>query len=162
MEVTESAFKELVYRHRDLIWRICSSYRLNAAWSTEDAFQEVLCVLWKGFAQFDGRSTERTWIFRVATNTMISLQRKTGNRPSPLLSDLSSQFDLPEPSEPADNHKHLYDLIEATSEPDRTIIKAHLQGFSYAETAKATGLSVGAVSIRLSRALRRIKKQYEQ
>ena len=70
--------------------------------------------------------------------------------------------DLPDLSDKSDDYRDLVELIEATTEPDRTIIKAHAQGFSYAEIAKTTGLSVGAVSVRLSRALRKLRKQYNQ
>lgn len=56
--------------------------------------------------------------------------------------------------------RDLVEMIEATQEPDRTIIKAHAQGFSYAEIAKITGLTVAAVSVRLSRALRKLRKKY--
>ena len=160
MELDERTFAELIHRHRDLIWSICRSYRLSAAWTTEDAFNEVLCNLWQGFGSFDRRSSERTWIFRVATNTMISLTRKTSNQPTD-----TGAYPRISPTEPAysdDDYRDLVELIEATSEPDRTIIKAHAQGFSYAEIAKITGLTVAAVSMRLTRALRKIRKQFNQ
>ena len=80
MELDEKRFKELMHRQRDLIWRVCSSYRLSAAWTTEDAFHEVLCDLWRGFGTFDRRSSESTWVYRVSVNTMNSLARKMGNR----------------------------------------------------------------------------------
>ena len=66
MDNGEHIFRDLVHRQRDLVWRVCSSYRLSAAWTTEDAFHEVLCNLWRSFPGFDGRSSERTWVFRVA------------------------------------------------------------------------------------------------
>ncbi len=59
MEVDERTFKELIHRHRDMIWSICKSYRLSAAWTTEDAFHEVLCDIWRGLGSFDKRSSER-------------------------------------------------------------------------------------------------------
>ena len=77
----EAAFRELLDRQRDMIWHVCQSYTLSAAWETEDAFQEVLCVLWRDLEAFDGRSSERTWVYRVATNTLLMLKRKAGNRP---------------------------------------------------------------------------------
>lgn len=156
MELDEKTFKELIHRHRDLIWSICSSYRLSAAWTTEDAFHEVLCDLWRGLGSFDKRSSERTWIFRVATNTMISLTRKTSNQPT------TQEADYREPSYKDEDYRDLVEMIEATTEPDRTIIKAHAQGFSYAEIAKITGLTVAAVSMRLIRALRKLRKQFNQ
>ena len=73
---------------------------------------------------------------------------------------VSTNADYPEPSYRDDDYYDLVEMIEATTEPDRTIIKAHAQGFSYAEIAKITGLTVGAVSMRLTRALRKLRKQY--
>ena len=137
METDEEIFKALVRRNRDLIWRVCSSYRLSAAWTT-------------------GRSEERTWVFRVATNTMISLSRKTSNQPT---APPPERYD---PGYRDDDFRDLVTLIEATPEPDRTIVKAHAQGFGYKEIADITGLTVAAVSMRLTRALRKLRKQYNQ
>ena len=156
MERDEQRFKEMIHRQRDLIWRVCSSYRLSAAWTTEDAFHEVLCDLWRGLASFDSRSSERTWVFSVATNTMISLTRKSSNQPT---------APPPEGQDPGyrdDDYGDLVALIEATPEPDRTIIKAHAQGFGYKDIANITGLTVAAVSMRLTRALRKLRKQYNR
>lgn len=154
MELDERQFKELIHRQRDLIWRVCSSYRLGAAWTTEDAFHEVLCALWQGYRTFDRRSSESTWVYRVAANTMNSLARKRGNQPTP------SPTDLKEQGYRDDNYRDLVELIEATPEPDRTIIKAHAQGYSYKEIAEITELSIAAVSMRLTRVLRKLRKQY--
>lgn len=156
MELDEKRFKDLIHRQRDLIWRVCSSYRMSAAWTTEDAFHEVLCDLWRGFGTFDQRSSESTWVYRIATNTMNSLARKKGNQPT------EPPPEGHEPSYRDDDYRDLVELIEATTEPDRTIIKAHAQGFSYAEIAKITGLTVAAVSMRLTRALRKLRKQFIQ
>ena len=52
MELDEKSFKELIHRQRDLIWRVCSGYRLRAAWTMEDAFHEVLCELWRGYGEY--------------------------------------------------------------------------------------------------------------
>lgn len=155
MELDEKRFKDLIHRQRDLIWRVCSSYRLSAAWTTEDAFHEVLCDLWRGIGSFDQRSNESTWVYRVANNTMISLVRKMSNQPAPPLPDRYEQAY-------SDDYRDLVELIEATPEPDRTIIKAHSQGYGYKEIAKITGLSIAAVSMRLTRALRKLRKLYNQ
>ncbi|MCR4932136.1 MAG: RNA polymerase sigma factor [Bacteroidales bacterium] len=153
MELDEKRFKDLIHRQRDLIWRVCSSYRLSAAWTTEDAFHEVLCNLWRGYKSFDQRSNESTWVYRVANNTMISLVRKMSNQPAPPLPDRYEQAY-------SDDYRDLVELIEAAPEPDRTIVKAHAQGYCHKEIAQITGLSVAAVSMRLSRALRKLRKQY--
>ena len=61
-----------------------------------------------------------------------------------------------------DDYRDLVELIETTPEPDRTIIKAHAQGYGYKDIAKITGLSIAAVSMRLTRALRKLRKLYNQ
>ena len=156
MEHDEKRFRELIHRQRDLIWRVCSSYKLSAAWTTEDSFHEVLCDLWQGYGAFDRRSSESTWVYRVAVTTMNSLARKKGNQPTALPPERH------DPSYRDDDYRDLVELIEAMPEPDRTIVKAHVHGFGYKEVSDITGLSIAAVSMRLSRALRKLRKLYNQ
>ena len=79
MLATEETFKSLIHRHKDLIWSVCRHYQLIAAWQIEDCFNGVLSALWQGYEGYDGRSSERTWVFRVANNTMISIARRCNN-----------------------------------------------------------------------------------
>lgn len=55
-------------------------------------------------------------------------------------------------------HRDLVELLEALPQPDRSIVTLHAQGFGYKEIAEATGLTVAAVSMRLTRALRKLRK----
>lgn len=155
METDECEFKEKVRRHRDMIWSVCKRYRLSAAWQTEDAFNEVLCALWQSYATFDGRSSERTWVFRIANNTMISLARRINNQQSALSTHQESAYS-------DENKFHVADLIEHLDEPDRTIVRSWLYGFKHSETARIVGLHTGAVSMRLSRTLKKLRKLYKQ
>ena len=155
MEKEECEFKELVMRHRDMIWSVCKRYRLSSAWQTEDSFHEVLCALWQSYGTFDGRSSERTWVFRITNNTMISLARRLNNQES----------ELNPPWEAVCNEEykfHIANLIEQLEEPDKTIVRSWLYGFKHSETARIVGLRTGAVSMRLSRALHKLRKLYKQ
>ena len=151
MQTSEEKFKELVHRHKDMIWSVCKHYQLSAAWQTEDAFNEVLCALWLGYGSYDGRSSERTWVFKVANNTLISIARRCSNQ----------HVAAPPPPDPSYGCEEAYNLrqtLEAIDEPDRTILRSHLYGFSYAEIATIVGMNVGAVSMRLSRIKRKLRK----
>lgn len=156
MDNNEQRFKEMICRHKDFIWHICSSYRMGAAWEVSDMFQEVLCMLWRYYPQFDGRSGERTWIYKVANNTLISLKRRATNR---------QQTDDAIPEGCYNDDKTEYNdfmrLIETLEEKDYSIVKAHLDGFDYSEIAEIVGMSVAAVSMRLSRAKQKLRKMYE-
>lgn len=151
----EQRFKDLVHRNRDMLWHVCRDYRLSAAWTVDDAFQEVLCSLWRDIGQYKGASSERTWVYRVAINTMNSLKRKKSNQPP--AEPPASGIEAYKPSDLRD----LEQLIENLGEPDATILRASIDGFDYAEIAEITKLSVGAVGMRLTRAKERIKKIYQ-
>ena len=145
-------------RQRDTIWSVCRAYSLSAAWETEDAMQEVLCVLWRDFGTFKGHSSERTWVYRVATTTMLMLKRKSGNRPQPSAEELSSAAveDVSDDS----GYSYLFQMIESMDERDSQIVMAHLHGFSQIEIAAMTGLSLPTVARRMAKAKKWLKKQY--
>ena len=139
-----------------MIWHICSDYSLSAAWTVDDAFQEVLLALWRDWRQYEGRSSERTWVYRLATNVMLRIKRKTVNQPQSevILEDEAAEDDH--------NYNYLLQLIDILPTVDATIVRAHLDGFSHAEVAKVVDLSVPATAMRLSRALRKLKEYYEK
>ncbi|MBR1849781.1 MAG: sigma-70 family RNA polymerase sigma factor [Bacteroidales bacterium] len=155
LQQCNTKFADLVMRHRDLIWHICSDYSLSAAWETEDAFQEVLCALWRDMNQFEGRSSERTWIYRVASNTMLMLKRRQSNRPAP------NGTALPQTAETNDNYNLLLQLIDQLPDADCRIVRAHLDGFSNAEIATICGSTTAAIAMKLSRIKKKLKHKYE-
>ncbi|RBY78698.1 RNA polymerase subunit sigma-24 [Geodermatophilus sp. TF02-6] len=78
----ETAFAALVHRHRRELDAYC--YRLlGSVQDAEDAVQETLLAAWRGLPGFEGRSSLRTWLYRVATNAALRLSAR---RPRRLLS----------------------------------------------------------------------------
>jgi RNA polymerase sigma-70 factor (ECF subfamily) len=62
-------------------------YRLLGSFQdAEDMVQETYLRAWRGFESFEGRSTVRTWMYRIATNTCLNAleSRKTRALPSQL------------------------------------------------------------------------------
>ena len=154
-------FNALVLRHKAMIWHICSDYNVGKAWKTEDCIQEVLISLWRSYGSFEGRSSEKTWVWRVATNTMLMLKRKA------VLNLQTESIETEEvdkkSSEPGnDSYQQLQQLIEALPIESGIVIRAFLDGFSYKEIAEMTGSSVGAVAMRIARTKRRLRTMYER
>lgn len=154
-------FNALVLRHKAMIWHICSDYSLGRAWNVEDCIQEVILYLWRDFDKFEGRSSEKTWVWRVATNTMLMLKRKEVR--SPQTDSIDTEGVEKKDNEPSnENYQQLQQLIETLPEESGTVIRAFLDGFSYKEIADMTGSTVGAVAMRIARTKRKLKRMYEE
>ena len=78
LDVDEPRFRELVEPHRPEIHAHC--YRmLGSLHDADDAVQDTLLRAWRALPRFRGDSSERTWLYRIATNVcldMIALRRK--------------------------------------------------------------------------------------
>ena len=75
-----AAFDALVEPHRHELHVHC--YRmLGSVQDAEDAVQDTLLSAWLGLAGFEGRSSLRTWLYRIATNRCLNLLRAGRRRP---------------------------------------------------------------------------------
>jgi RNA polymerase sigma-70 factor (ECF subfamily) len=60
-------------------------YRLLGSFhDAEDAVQETLLRAWRHLASFEGRSSFRAWLYRIATNVALSQRQRTRAEPSML------------------------------------------------------------------------------
>jgi RNA polymerase sigma factor (sigma-70 family) len=74
------AFGRLVDPYRRELHVHC--YRiLGSVADAEDALQEALLAAWQGLAGFEGRSSMRTWLYRVATSRCLDALRSRSRRP---------------------------------------------------------------------------------
>ena len=75
------AFGQLIEPHRRELMVHC--YRmLGSAQDAEDALQETMLAAWRGLAGFEGRSSVRTWLYRVATSRCLNALRAGRRRPA--------------------------------------------------------------------------------
>lgn len=83
--------------HRRELTGYC--YRmLGSAFEAEDAVQETMVRAWKKFDSFEGRSSVRSWLYRIAGNVCFDMLRSPQRRARPSdLSGPSTADDLPGP-----------------------------------------------------------------
>jgi RNA polymerase sigma-70 factor (TIGR02960 family) len=76
----EAAFRELTEPHRRELQLHC--YRiLGSLQDAEDLVQETLLAAWRGLEAFEGRSSVRSWLYRIATNRCLNALRARSRRP---------------------------------------------------------------------------------
>ena len=74
-----AAFDELMAPFRAELLLHC--YRMLGSYQdAEDALQETLLTAWLGLAGFEGRSSLRTWLYRIATTRSLNHRRSSGRR----------------------------------------------------------------------------------
>jgi RNA polymerase sigma-70 factor, ECF subfamily len=77
----ERAYAQLVETYRGELHAHC--YRmLGSVQDAEDALQDALLRAWRALPRFEGRSSVRSWLYRIATNTCLDL---IGRRPKRVL-----------------------------------------------------------------------------
>ena len=79
----EQAFRALVEPYQAELHAYC--YRMLAsAHDADDVMQEVLLRAWRGLRGFEGRSSLRTWLYRIATNTSLNALERRSRRELPV------------------------------------------------------------------------------
>jgi RNA polymerase sigma-70 factor, ECF subfamily len=108
----ETAFRNLVEPLQAELHAHC--YRmLGSVHDAEDALQEAMLRAWRGLPRFEGRSTTRSWLYRIATNACLDAIARRPKRVLPI--------DYGPPSEAStDPGKPLVESVWVEPYPDET------------------------------------------
>ena len=182
MTASDREFDELVAPYRADLQAHC--YRmLGSMHDAEDALQDALIGAWRGLDGFEGRSSLRSWLYRISTNSCLRLLK---DRPKRLLSadfgpprgpddDLGAPVDAawlePCPDEflplgPPESSYELRESVELAfvaalqhlpANQRAVLIMREVLGFSAAEVAESLDTSVASVTSALQRARKTVE-----
>ena len=156
----EQEFSEFVHRHKSTIYTVCYMFSKDND-EVQDLFQDILTNLWTGFDSFRGEAQQKSWVWRVALNTCISVERKKKKRPQS--AQLSMDIDLYADD---DNDilqvQALHKRINSLGLVDRAIILLWLEDMSYEDIGAIMGITARNVGVKLFRIKERLKQMKDQ
>ncbi len=129
----------------------------------EEITQEVFLALFRHLHLRKSRQNLRGWMFRVAHNLALKRRRANERSQDQMDSDRAiteKQLDFsPNPEQQAlsaQRQRRLLAVLNALPEEDRCCLRLRAEGLRYREIARVLGISLGAVSISLTRSLGRL------
>lgn len=168
-------FERLYDEHVDFAWR--SARRLGVdELGADDVVQQTFVVVHRRLAEFEGRSSIRTWIFSILLR-VVQQHRQSIRRKSPhalqapvdpeLLADGASASNPHEALERAEASRTIDELLESLDADKRVVfVMAELEEMTADEIGQVTGLDRAAVYSRLraartdfERAAERLRRQ---
>jgi RNA polymerase sigma-70 factor (ECF subfamily) len=153
-EAIDQLYREAGQQFAPALARLARSIERDAD-KARDLEQEMHCALWSSLARFDGRCALKTWVYRVAHNVAADHVARAVKGPQRV--PLEEIDTLPAPANPeAETAEALVlaqvaELIRRLPPIDMQVIVLWLEGESAADIAEITGLSAGAINVRVHR-----------
>lgn len=167
----DSVFDDLYKKYHQDVFQFLF-YMVKNREQAEDLVQEVYIRVLKSYHRFEGKSSEKTWLFAIARNVAIDHFRKEKGWKQRLIDkfDFTEQQVIDEtnpiPDEVAilnEDIQRLYRCLDKCSTDQKmVIIMRYLQQFSISETAVSLGWTESKVKTTQHRAMKVLKKHMEE
>ena len=155
----EETLERMVGLYQLPLLRLCYAY-LHDEELAKDAVQETFIKAYRNLGSFRRDASERTWLSRIAINTCKDLRRTGWFRHV----DRSFTPDLlPETAAPVDEQSEALTLavMNLPVKLREAALLCWLQGMTYEEAADVLGITHQAVSSRLNRARKKLRRALE-
>jgi RNA polymerase sigma-70 factor (ECF subfamily) len=170
-----AAFDQLVIKHKDKLFNMVY-WVLGDYQEANDCAQEIFIKVFKGIKKFRFQSSFSTWLYRIAINTCKNKLKSSAyrwkKRTVPLENPDSSkegsvsyeiQNGSPSPANELEKKEKIMRIRKAVKslpqDQNRVIVLRDIQGLTYQEIADITGLNLGTVKSKLSRARMELKNR---
>jgi len=158
----EREVMDLFEQYRNPILRYVLAIGLNVC-DAEEVTQEAFLALFRHLESGKSRKNLRGWMFRVAHN--LALKQRHANQRSRDATTIEEtiaerQADpSPDPEEQlaaTQRRQRLLAVVSALPDSDQCCLRLRAEGLRYREIAAVLGISLGSVSISLTRSLARL------
>jgi RNA polymerase sigma-70 factor (ECF subfamily) len=163
------AFRVLVERHSRSVFRLAYRMTLNE-FDADDVVQETFLRAYRSLARFDGRAEFSTWIYRIAVNCSLDLQRAKGKRAEVggnhddegdgLMATLATNDPAPDRVALSGQLRRIVDETLAGLSPmERTaFLMRHVEGLPVPQISAVLGRNDGATKHSIFRAVKKLRE----
>ena len=169
-----AAFDELVVKHKDRVFNLCYRF-LGDYHEANDIAQEIFIIVYRSLKKFRFESAFSTWLYRIMVNACKNRLKSMEYRYKKWMDRLDTNKECPSALEIADysdspltelENKERVILIKKamdslTPRKKTVAILRDIEGLSYEEIARITGLNPGTVKSNLARARMDLRKKLE-
>ena len=162
LEGDEDAFRELMDRYRDRVFRVAMRYLNGKNDVAEDVTQQVFVKIFTSGNTFRGSGSFKSWLFTITSNLAISEARRGKSYQKAVaanaVSDVDSSNEDSETPTPA-RSKKLREAISLLPQKQRTIVSLRIDaGLPFDEIAKIAGTSVNSAKVNYHHAAVSLKR----
>ena len=156
----EAAFEALIHLHEKKVYALCRRMCRSEDDALEAA-QDAFLAVWRGIGSFRADAAFSTWLYRLAANACLDILRRRRKRDSDI--SLDDEESLLNPVDPTPQPEELTErgetrravreaLLALPDDYREVLLLRETEQLSYAEIAEVTGLELGTVKSRISRA----------
>jgi len=148
----KARFAALVEEHYRSVYRFCF-WLVGSNHNAEDVCQQVFLAAWQKFEQLRDRSSAKSWLMRIALNTVRTEGRRAARRDDIRLvpdAERTAPLSDDEPSGSAaalDRRRLIHEAVQSLPEERRAVVVLRvMQGLPGMEVSQLLGISEASVS----------------
>ena len=165
----QRSFQRLIERHQTRLFSLVRHYTRNPV-EIEDLVQDTLLKAYARLSSFQSQSSFYTWLYRIATNTILDWLKRQGRNPVQHVEDVevaapAAQRAVMRPDARLAQEeiaRITQEVLADLPEIFRTVlVLREFEDLQYQEIADVLGISIGTVESRLFRARRLLRAELE-
>ena len=165
MEDYKTFFSKAYDDYADAIFRYCY-YKLSDRDAAKDATQEIFLKIWNYLDSGKNIQSFKSFLYVTAANHVKDQWKKKKAIPISVLDNEEHSFDVADPASSFENKIEFglaVDLLNRVGEKDREILLLRfVEGLSITEISEILKIRENATSVRINRALARLKSIIEK
>ncbi|MEK7582885.1 MAG: RNA polymerase sigma factor [Patescibacteria group bacterium] len=167
MGIDEAKFAEIYDEFAPKIFKYCY-FRVSSREEAEDIASQVFIRAWDHIAEGKEVTNVQGFLYRIASNLIIDFYRKRKDKREISLDDPDNPIDIPDASDVHEKLEQQWEMREVKEKLDlipenyrEVIVMKYVDDLSIKEIASVMETTENNISVRLHRAIEKLKSLYE-